>query len=81
LAYLVYGAGPDALPELVHALPGLAPAEQACVRRLLAVRYARLAGDPPLPWYAWSWRGTAARAALAGLDLTAPPSGDADAGC
>jgi two-component system sensor histidine kinase BaeS len=73
--YLVRGLGADGAAELVHALPGFAPRQRACVLRTLAEDYGASLGRsaPPPAWYEWSLRRAAARAALAGLDLQLPP--------
>jgi len=85
LRYLVWGAGPDAVPELLRALPALAPDVRACALRSLASRYGDTLGPsaPVAPWYQWSLRRAAARTALARVDLDAQPQSpaNADVGC
>ena len=85
LPYLALSTGPDAVPELLHALPGFAPEARACTLRWLALRYgATLGPAAPAPaWYEWSLRHTAARAAFARVDLGAAAQApvNADAHC
>jgi two-component system sensor histidine kinase BaeS len=66
LSYLVYGAGPDALPTIERLLPVLKAEDRVTVKCRLFARYASkrsvLRGDER--WFEWNLRRRAARAAL-----------------
>ena len=60
--------GPDAIPQLVRALPALAPVERVQLRAELLQHAGRA---PPARWFEWSWRRVAAERAL--QELTDQP--------
>lgn len=59
--------GPDAVPELVGALPSLPPAERRQLVAELRRRAGGASGAAPPRWFEWNFRRAAADRALAGI--------------
>jgi two-component system sensor histidine kinase BaeS len=66
LDYLVYGAGPDALPTIEHFLPALKAADRVTVNCRLIARYTskRIVLRGHERWFEWNMRRRTARAVL-----------------
>ncbi len=85
LRYLAIDLGPDAVPELTHAFPRLAPAQQAWLRSCLTGIYRSSHGAAFThdSWYEWSARRTALDSALTrpGIVLSHDASAQATIPC
>jgi hypothetical protein len=83
VGYLTNNLGPDAVPELMSALPHMQRATAAMVETCLRNRYAEYVNSAPLRWFEWSLRRIALQRALVLIrgtaSATAPDSG-AEAG-
>lgn len=85
VAYLTNGLGPDAVPELVRALPHLPGTVAAVIEDCLRDRKQyRDLGNKDDRWFEWNLRRTALRASLADIAGSrpaagAPPGADATA--
>jgi two-component system sensor histidine kinase BaeS len=72
--YLTRGLGPDAVPELVGALPHLAPGVATRLQTCLRNRYPN-PSDGDTRWFEWSLRRSALRQALNQMASTRPVVG------
>lgn len=72
LPYLTRGLGPDAVPELVAALPHLPGALAGSIVECLRQRYHDYPADGNASWFEWSLRRAAFHRALADIESDRP---------